>query len=115
MKIAKDLRVYKGLCAEFLGCVYLSLKGYKILKWNYKIKATAQIDIVAEKQGVVRLVEVKFRKRHIDAVDAISYHQKKRLMFSAQSMSSKYKKDVVVDGLYFSLDKPYICHKKNIF
>lgn len=115
MKIAKDLRFYKGLIAEILGCLWLILKGYKVLKWNYKTNATAQIDIVAVKNGVLRVVEVKYRKKFIDAFDAISYAQKKRLQHSARHLATKYKKDVVIDGLYFTLEKPFISHKKNIF
>lgn len=115
MKIAKDLRYYKGLLFELIGCIYLALKGYKILKWNYKIKATSQIDIVAIKKDILIVIEVKYRKNMQDAVEAISFKQQQRLTYSAKHLANKYNKTVRVDGLYFSLNRPFVCHYKNIF
>jgi Holliday junction resolvase-like predicted endonuclease len=115
MKIAKDLRFYKGLLCELIACIILIIKGYKVLKWNYKNKATAQIDIVVIKNDVIRLVEVKYRKNIADAIDSISYSQQKRLKSSIYYFEIKYKKSVVIDGFYFGLNKPYFVHNKNIF
>ena len=43
---------------------YLAQKGYRILERNWRVKA-AEIDIIAEKDGVIHFVEVKYRKSSI--------------------------------------------------
>ncbi|HAG52856.1 MAG TPA: hypothetical protein DCL21_03620 [Alphaproteobacteria bacterium] len=115
MKIAKNLTYYKGLFFELFGCFVLFMKGYKILKRNYKTSATSQIDILALKYDIIRVVEVKYRKKFDNSINAISPAQAKRLQKSAINIAKKYKKATVVDAMFFSLDKPYISHKKNIF
>lgn len=42
---------------------YLQTHGFKILERNWKIKA-GEIDIIAEREGVIHFVEVKYRKNH---------------------------------------------------
>lgn len=115
MKIAKNLTYYKGLFFECLACLILFIKGYKILKRDYKDKTTSQIDVVALKNGVIYLIEVKYRKKFDSSISAISIGQQKRLQRSAIMMAKKYKKQVLIDGIFFSLDYPFYVHKKNIF
>ena len=47
-----------GEGGEHIACLFLARKGYKILERNYRRKC-GEIDIVAEKDGIVRFVEVK--------------------------------------------------------
>ena len=47
-----------GEIGEDIACQFLERKGFKILERNYR-KSWGEIDIVAEKAGVVRFVEVK--------------------------------------------------------
>ena len=47
-----------GQAGEDIACQFLESKGFKILERNYR-KPWGEIDIVAEKGGVVRFVEVK--------------------------------------------------------
>ena len=115
MKIAKNLTHFKGDLFEHLACIILFMKGYKILKRNFKISSTAQIDILALKNDVISIVEVKFRKKMENSLIAISYSQANRLKASRIQLAKKYKKQVVIDAMFFSLDKPYCLHKKNIF
>lgn len=42
---------------------YLTGHGYKVLERNWRVKA-GEIDIIAEKNGIVHFVEVKYRKNH---------------------------------------------------
>jgi len=114
MKNAKKLNNIKGYIAEVLACFILRLKGYNILKRNYKAQNTAQIDILVEKNNIIRLVEVKYRKKFSDCLEAISWGQQKRIKFSAYNISKKYKRDVVIDGMFFSKEFPFCKHKKNI-
>lgn len=54
----KKLRGSKG---EALAAEYLRKKGYKILAMNY-FSRFGEIDLIAEKDGIVVFVEVKLRK-----------------------------------------------------
>ena len=47
-----------GEIGEDIACQFLERKGFKILERNYR-KPWGEIDIIAEKAGVVRFVEVK--------------------------------------------------------
>ncbi|MDO8561977.1 MAG: YraN family protein [bacterium] len=47
-----------GRDGEDIACQFLARKGFKILERNYR-KPWGEIDIIAEKAGIVRFVEVK--------------------------------------------------------
>src|SRR3989344_5943900 len=47
-----------GRDGEEIACQFLERKGFKILERNYR-KPWGEIDIIAEKDGVIRFVEVK--------------------------------------------------------
>lgn len=47
-----------GALGEDIACTFLRRKGFKILEMNYR-KPWGEIDIIAEKGGEVRFVEVK--------------------------------------------------------
>ena len=47
-----------GNMGEDVACRYLESKGYKVLERNY-LRFLGEIDIVAEKAGTVRFIEVK--------------------------------------------------------
>ena len=47
-----------GAVGEDIACIFLQRKGFKIVVKNYR-KPWGEIDIIAEKAGVVRFVEVK--------------------------------------------------------
>ena len=58
-----------GEMGEDVACRYLRGRGYEILDRNYKKKSQgsfyfAEIDIIAEKQGVISFVEVKTAKKY---------------------------------------------------
>ena len=52
------LRKEAGRLGENIACEFLVRKGFKILDRNYR-KPWGEIDIIAEKEGSVRFVEVK--------------------------------------------------------
>jgi putative endonuclease len=68
----------KGLWAESLGAAYLAVKGYRILARRYKTPV-GEIDILAEKGGVIAAVEVKARDRMEDAMTAVTPHSRGRI------------------------------------
>lgn len=47
-----------GKIGEDVACAYLKRKGYRILMRNYREK-WGEVDIIAEKENIVRFVEVK--------------------------------------------------------
>lgn len=47
-----------GALGEEIACTFLQKKGFKILERNYR-KPWGEIDIIAEKRGEVRFIEVK--------------------------------------------------------
>lgn len=69
---------YKGIIFEIVAMLYLLIKGYKIIKTNYKTKL-GEIDIIAKKNNVVVAVEVKKRTTIDLALEAISEKQKNRI------------------------------------
>lgn len=58
MKLKREGTVGKGKLGEEIACEYLVSKRFKIITRNYWRK-WGEIDIVAEKEGVLRFVEVK--------------------------------------------------------
>lgn len=63
----------RGRAGEDHVCDHLIKRGYTVLERNYRIKG-GEIDIIAERSGVIAFVEVKTRKfgsldNGIDAVD----------------------------------------------
>ena len=50
-----------GMAGENAAADYLEREGFKILERNWRLKA-GEIDIIAERDGVVHFVEVKYRK-----------------------------------------------------
>ena len=69
----------KGVWAERLAAMYLSLKGFKILRKRYKTKH-GEIDIIALQDGMLVLVEVKARKDIETALESISRHTQRRIV-----------------------------------
>lgn len=53
--------VNKGKIGEAIATAYLQLHLYKIIQKNYREK-TGEIDIIAEKDGYIIFIEVKYRK-----------------------------------------------------
>lgn len=77
----------KGVFAEKLACIYLILKGYRILQLRYKTKL-GEIDIVARKRKMIIFVEVKQRSTEEKSVEAISAKAQKRISNAARQFIS---------------------------
>jgi putative endonuclease len=50
-----------GHKAEAAARVYLEMRGFKILEQNWR-RPRAEIDIIAQKDGVLHFIEVKYRR-----------------------------------------------------
>lgn len=95
-----------GQWAEGVAAAYLQNLGFSVIGKNWKTR-WCEIDIVAEKDKRIHLVEVKFR-RHLGSgsgLDYITRHKAKQMEFAALQWVSEhewegdYQLDVVsVDG-----------------
>jgi putative endonuclease len=58
MKRFVSVKQRKGELGEFIVCRYLSDRGFLIIERNYT-KKCGEIDIIAQKEGVIHFIEVK--------------------------------------------------------
>ena len=72
-----------GRRAENLACLYLRLKGYRILERRFKVRQ-GEVDIVARKGKVIAMIEVKQRASEAAADQSVSYENQSRLMDAAE-------------------------------
>jgi putative endonuclease len=67
-----------GRRGEWLCALWLMAKGYRILGFRLRTRQ-GEIDLLALKAGVLVAVEVKRRRRLVDALDAVTWRQRERL------------------------------------
>jgi len=104
-----------GQSGEKRAAKYLSKKGYKILGKNYRSKY-GEIDIIAEKGGVLVFVEVKARssaKFGLGYESVTSKKQEKLLLTAQQYMTEKGERPAQFDVI--SIDGDDITHIENAF
>ncbi len=90
LEISQPVKVDKvvetaGRQAEAVAARYLANQGYEILAQNWRTKL-CEIDIVAQKDQVVHLVEVKYRKKQTqgDGLQAITPKKLRQMKFAAR-------------------------------
>lgn len=104
----------KGMLAERIALIFMLAKGYKPISLNDK-RGFAEIDIVLEKDNVVILVEVKYRRSIEESLTAIRKTQKLRLQTQAMLMQREFPyKSIRVDGFFLAINWPFIQHIENI-
>lgn len=74
-----------GRKAERAAALYLEMRGFKILEQNFR-RARCEIDIIASKDGVVHLVEVKYRAddEQGGGFEAITATKMRQMRFAAE-------------------------------
>ncbi|MGI9169703.1 MAG: YraN family protein [Caulobacteraceae bacterium] len=77
-----------GRRAEVFCALWLIAKGYRILGFRLKTPL-AEIDLLAEKAGVVVVVEVKRRASLEDALEAVTWRKRERLVRAARSLAAR--------------------------
>ena len=83
----------KGKVAEALACLFLRLKGYKILARNFscgKGTGRGEIDIIATEKETLVFVEVKYRSREEKVFYAVTENNKKRVTAAAEYYIGKH-------------------------
>jgi putative endonuclease len=80
-----------GIYGENVVCYYLEKKGYKIIKRNFFIKG-GEIDIIAEKDGVIAFVEVKTRSAGsmVGGIEAVTKQKRKLIINAAKNYGYKF-------------------------
>lgn len=78
----------KGIISEYIAALYLTFKGYRIIKMRYKTPV-GEIDIIAKKGAAIICVEVKYRKTIDSGLYAISRPSQKRIMNAANMYLSR--------------------------
>ncbi|MBP9821994.1 MAG: YraN family protein [Candidatus Pacebacteria bacterium] len=79
-----------GFFAEHYAAEYLKSKNYKILGHNYR-KPWGEIDVIAEKQGIVIFVEVKASKKDVPGFEPelrVDSYKKHRMIRIARTYLS---------------------------
>jgi putative endonuclease len=86
------IKSYKwGVWAEFIAIIFLTFKGYKILKRRYKT-FVGEIDIIGKKGNLLIAIEVKARK-NTSSQEALGINQQKRIKRAMMMfMSGNFKK-----------------------
>jgi len=80
-----------GIWAEKLAILYLTLKGYRVIKWRYKTDF-GEIDLIAIKAKTIVVIEVKARKKEALLEKIITDSQIKRINEAAKVFIAKNKK-----------------------
>jgi len=80
---------HSGMRAEDLACQALAAQGWAVLGRRLRT-AAGEIDIVAERDDVLALVEVKQRASLAEAASALSTRQQARLMAAAEIVLAQF-------------------------
>lgn len=104
---------------EEIACRYLRSEGYKILERNYRY-GHFEADIIASKEDILVIVEVKTRKdyKYLYANEAVNYKKQYNLISITKNYIMKnclYNHDVRFDVIECYWDTKEISHIINAF
>jgi putative endonuclease len=91
----------RGMAAEDAACAALLADGWEIRARRRRTPA-GEIDILAERHGILAIVEVKARPRLSDAAAALTSHQRTRLLAAAELVLAEHP-DWGQEGVRFDL------------
>jgi putative endonuclease len=114
--------VTRGAQGERLAAEYLTAQGYEIVARNFRTRF-GELDLIAQKDGFLALVEVKLRKnaRHGAACEAVDLVKQNRLILAAEEWLSVHptalqpRFDVIEVYLPDGADTPLLHHLENAF
>jgi putative endonuclease len=104
-----------GIIAEWIACLWLLLKGYRVISRRFHSKF-GEIDIIAKKGKYLVFVEVKARKNKKLCAHAITYTKQQKMLKAIRyflKIHSKKNEQIRIDAIYIC---PYLLpqHIKNI-
>jgi len=79
----------RGVDAEAAACAALRHEGWTVLAQRLRTPA-GEVDIVAEKDGVLAILEVKARPTFTDAAYALAPRQRARLLAAAEALLAEH-------------------------
>lgn len=81
-----------GRRAEAAARVYLEMRGFTIVEQNFR-RPRCEIDIIARKDDIVHLIEVKYRRDdlHGSGLEAITASKLKQMRFASEIWAQEYK------------------------
>jgi putative endonuclease len=84
--------VEKGRRGEDFAAAFLFERGYRILNRNWRLKS-GEIDIIAEKSGVLVFCEVKSRSslRYGSGAEAVNFRKQQQIIRTAMLYLQKYR------------------------
>lgn len=84
-----------GQFGEKAVAYYLEKKGYRIIRRNYRVKG-GELDIIAEKDGVIAFVEVKTRTPEplVNGLEAVTAAKKKMMIRTSEEYSYRFPHDL---------------------
>jgi putative endonuclease len=77
-----------GRAAEWLAAAYLMLKGYQILGFRLRTHQ-GEIDLLARRGRILAVVEVKRRATLEQALDALDFAQRERLLRAGRTLAAR--------------------------
>ena len=79
-----------GDFGERVAAAHLEAKGYRVLATNFRVRE-GEVDIVAERGGVVAFVEVKTRRGDAmgSAVESVDARKAERLLLAAEAFAQE--------------------------
>jgi putative endonuclease len=77
-----------GRRGEMLAALWLMAKGYRILGFRLKTPQ-GEIDLLAQKGGVLAVVEVKLRGSIEAALEAVTWRQRQRLRRAGEAFAAR--------------------------
>lgn len=87
---ARGVRAYRGgLTAEDLACAALTEAGWTVLARRLRTEA-GEIDVIADRDGLLAIIEVKQRATLTDAAYALSRRQQSRLLAAAEIVLAEH-------------------------
>ena len=104
----RELPKLFGDASEDLATLYLEQKGYGIIERNYFARKLGEIDIIAQKDGVLHFIEVKSgRAADFDPVQNVTPAKLRRVVNSAHYYLKSKKLDMpfCVDALIIRGDE----------
>jgi putative endonuclease len=90
-----------GVRAEHAACAALAREGWMVLARRLRTEA-GELDVLAEKDGMLAIIEVKARPRLADAAEALSRRQQARLLAAAEIVLAAHP-DWGINGVRFDL------------
>nr|WP_275064705.1 YraN family protein [Bartonella sp. AU55XJBT] len=92
---------YRGVRAEKLAAWWLRFKGFHIAEMRFKTKC-GEIDLIARRGNLVLIVEVKARSTLVEAMEAVSHMNERRIEAAADIWLAR-QKDYALLSVRFDL------------